>query len=99
MRGPPRRSFGQQMQKKADTRLELGRRAFESRVGGTLGRTCECRVGNAPVHELRVRRELAAHLADAVAQRDHQVEPPREELVEVLAAIRADVDAAFAHYP
>ena len=49
------------------------------------------------MHELRVRRELGTHLADAVAQRDHDVEPLRRELVEVLGAVRADVDAAPLH--
>ena len=44
----------------------------------------------------RVRRELRADLADAVAQRDHHVEALRDELVEVLGAVRADVDAALA---
>src|SRR5438876_1188816 len=99
MRGPPRRSFGQQVKQKADARLELGGSAFESRGGGTRARANECRVGNAPVHELRVGRELGADLSDAVAQRDHEVEPHCEELVEVLGAVRADIDAPFAHDP
>ena len=42
-----------------------------------FGRTLERRVGNAPVHELGVGRELRADLADAVAQRDHHVEALR----------------------
>ena len=74
-------------------RLELVGGALERRVRGAVRRTLERRVGDAPVHELRVRRELRAHLADAVAQRDHLVEALGDELVEVLGAVRADVDA------
>ena len=47
----------------------------------------------------RVRRELRADLPDAVAQRDHHVEALRDELVEVLGAVRADVDPALLHDP
>ena len=53
-------------------------------------------VGNAPVDELWVRRELGTDLADAVAQGDHEVEALGHELVEVLGAVRADVDPALA---
>ena len=53
------------------------------------------RVGNAPVHTLGPGRELRAHLANAVAQGDDRVEPLSDELVEVLGAIGADVDATL----
>ena len=86
----------EQVEPEADARLELGRGAFERRVRGTVGRTLERRVGNAPVHELGAGRELGADLSNAVAQRDHRVEPLGDELVEVLGAVRADVDATLA---
>ena len=46
----------------------------------------------------RMRRELGADLANAIAQRDHQVEGLRDELVEVLAPIAAEVDASLADH-
>ena len=61
----------------------------------TVGRTLERRVGNAPVDELGSGRERRAHLANPVAQRDHGVEPLGDELVEVLGAVRADVDSTL----
>ena len=79
-------------------RLELGGGALERRVRRPVGRALERRVGDAPVDELGLRRELGADLADAVAQRDHHVEALRDELVEVLGAVAADVDAALAHH-
>ena len=38
-----------------------------------------------------------AHLPDPVAQRDHDVEAPPDELVDVLRAVRADVDPTLPH--
>ena len=87
------------MEQEADAGLELGRGAFERRVGRAVVRALERGIGNAPVHEVGVRRELGADLADPVAQRDHDVEALRDELVEVLGAVRADVDAALLHHP
>ena len=60
-----------------------------------FGRTLERGVGNAPVHELGAGRELRADLSNAVAQRDHRVEPLGDELVDVLGAVRADVDSTL----
>ena len=76
----------------ADPGLELGCGALERRVGRAVGRTLEGWVGHAPVDELGSGREVRADLPDAVAQGDHRVEPLRAELVEVLGAVRADVD-------
>jgi hypothetical protein len=45
------------------------------------------------MHPLRFGRELRAHLANAIAQGDDRVEPLRDELVKVLRAVTADVDA------
>ena len=87
------------MEQEPDAGLELGRGAFERGIGRAVVRALERRVGNAPVHELGVRRELGTDLADAVAQRDHEVEPLATELVEVLGSVRADVDAALLHDP
>ena len=75
------------------------RGAFERGQAGPVVRALERGVGNAPVHELRMRRELGTDLADAVAQRDHEVEPLRDELVEVLGPVRADVDPTLVHAP
>ena len=83
----------EEREQEADAGLELGGGALERRVGGAVGRTLERRVGDAPVDELGSRRELRADLANAVAQRDHRVEPLGAELVEVLGAVGADVDA------
>ena len=66
-----------------------------ARVRGPVGRAFERGVGHAPVHELGAVRELGADLPNAVAQRDHRVEPLGDELVEVLGAVGADVDAPF----
>ena len=43
--------------------------------------------------------KLGTDLADAVAQRDHEVEALGHELVQVLGSVRADVDAALLHHP
>jgi hypothetical protein len=44
------------------------------------------------VDELGSVGELRADLANSVAQRDHRVEPLRAEFIDVLGAVRADVD-------
>ena len=74
-------------------RLELVGGALERGVRGAVRRALERRVGDAPVHELGVGRELRAHLSDAVAEGDHGIEALGGELVEVLGAVGADVDA------
>ena len=81
-----------EMQPEADARLELGGRSLERRVRGEVrthldaGRECSsARAGDG--------RELGADLSNAVAEGDHHVEPLSDELVEVLGAVRADVDA------
>ena len=85
------------MEQVADARLELRRGAFERGGGGPVGWALARGVGNAPVDELRVRRELGTDLADAIAERDHHVEAIGDELVEVLGAVAADVDPASLH--
>ena len=57
--------------------VELVGGALEGRVRRAVGRALERRVGDAPVHELGMRRERRADLADAVAQGDHRVEALR----------------------
>ena len=63
---------------------------YDARLVGAFERG----VGNAPVHETRMGRELGTDLPDPVAQRDHHVETLRDELVEMLGAVPADVDTA-----
>src|SRR5688572_15996311 len=95
MSGPPRRwLIGQFLELESDASRELVSGALERGVRGAVRRTLEPRVGHAPVHELRARRELRAHLANAIAERDHLVEALRDELVDVLRAVRADVDVS-----
>ena len=57
---------------------------LERRVGGVVRVAFERWVGDAPVGERRVFRELGAHLADPVAQRDDAVEPHPGEPTQVL---------------
>src|SRR5262245_27160521 len=51
------------------------------------------------MRELGMRGELWTDLSNAIAQRDHHVEALRNELVEVLGAVGADVDPALSHDP
>ena len=67
---------------------------YDARLVGRFERG----VGNAPVHETRMGRELGTDLPDPVAQRDHDVETLRDELVQVLGAVPADVDTALLHH-
>src|SRR5262249_7852777 len=88
----------EQLQQEADARLELDGGALERGIRRSVARAVERRVGNAPVCEARLGREFGTDLSDAVAQGDHHVEALRDELVQVLGAIPADVDAALAQY-
>src|SRR5690348_6899181 len=75
-------------EQEADAPLELD--------GGLLERRFVARAGiaQAPVHRPGV---LGAYLADPIAERDHDVEAPAGELVEVLGARAGDVEPAARH--
>src|SRR5256885_1221629 len=98
-RPPDRRWLVKQSQQERDAGFELTRSAFERGITRAVVRALERRVGNAPVHEARVGWELGTDLADAVAQRDDEVEPLSYELVQVLGSVGADVDATRLHDP
>src|SRR5215218_2572317 len=87
------------MQPKANACLELGSGALERGVVRAIGRSCKCRVRDAPVHEVWVCWKLGTHLSDAVAKRDHVIEVLRRELVQMLGTLRADVDPSLPHDP
>ena len=72
----------------AAVRSNAGYEARLDRPPGAGSGTLQCTT-------LRGRRELGADLSNAVAQRDHDVEPLGDELAEVLGAVRTDVDATL----
>src|SRR5262245_32398585 len=78
-------------QQEADATFEFG--------GDLLERAVASGVADAPVRRARGALELRADLADAVAERDDDVEAPGRELVQVLRAAAADIDPALAHHP
>jgi hypothetical protein len=53
------------------------------------------RIGNAPMNERRMPWKFRAHLAHAVAEADHIVEPRVHELLDVPRLMIADVDPVF----
>ena len=99
MSRPPSRRFSNRGQEEPDARIELRSGTFERWTTGTLGGSFERRIRDAPVHQVRMGGEFGADLANPVAQRDHEIETMRHELVKMLGSVGADVNAALLHHP
>lgn len=86
------------MEQERDSGAQLVGGADERRVGVPGARVRGGRVGDAPVRDRGVPREVRALLPHPVAQADHVVEPPADELGQRLRAAAADVDPTVAQH-